>query len=87
MKQFKDLLRSEIKKAERLANIVTKSSDCKVTGWYWDGKYEKPFDFDPDMMWVKVKCEICHNGEERADVDIVLGIPMFDRRKTVARVA
>lgn len=80
MKQFENLLKSEIKKAEALANKALGTNDCKVTGW--GGKVVAD-----DMGFVKIKCEICHNYEERADIDIVLHIPLWDRRKTWASIA
>lgn len=83
-KKFEGLLKSEIKKAENIANKHSGFSDCKVTGYF--AKERRPFDFDLDMVFVEVKCEICRNYEERCEFDVMLDIPMFDRRKTKARV-
>ncbi|MCD7866809.1 MAG: hypothetical protein LUG62_01110 [Clostridiales bacterium] len=85
MKEFKGLLRSEIKKAERLANKATGTDNCRITGYSW--KEEHPIDFAPECTFIEVRCEICHDYEERADVDIILNIPMFDRRMTKASIA
>ena len=83
MKKFKDFqqpLASEIRKAEAAANKATGTTNCKVTGWYWDGSYSTVV----DAKFATVKCEICHDYKDRADVDVILDIPMFDRRKTRA---
>lgn len=77
-KEFKGLLRSEIKKAENLANKITGFSDCKITGYssVESNKFEE--------CWIECECEICRNYEERVDIDIMLVIPMFDRRMSWA---
>ena len=86
IKEFEGLLSSEIKKAEAAANKALGRKDCKVTGYF--AKETHPFDFDPDLTFVDVRCEICYGyGGDRADVDIMLSVPMFDRRRTTARVA
>lgn len=80
MKQFENLLKSEIKKAEAYANKFLGVNDCKVTGW--SGKIV------PDEMgWVIIKCEICHNYEVRAEIDVTLYVPLWDRRRTYASKA
>lgn len=81
MKKFNGLLRSEIKKAEKLANKITGFADCKITGY--SSNENKPFDFD-DNCWVDCKCEICRNYEQPIDISIYLSIPMFDRRMSWA---
>lgn len=78
MKSFEQLLPSEIKKAERCANKALKADNCKVTGYYHDGKID-------ELGFVLVKCEICHDYEERATVDVELNIFMPDRRRSWAR--
>lgn len=82
-REFKGLLKSEIKKAEKAANKALGVNDCKVTGY--SSRVTHPIDFDPECVWVEVECEICHNYENRAEVDVHLSIPMFDRRKTDVR--
>ena len=78
MKSSEQLLPSEIKKAERCANKALKADNCKVTGYYHDGKID-------ELGVVLVKCEICHDYEERATVDVELNIFMPDRRRSWAR--
>lgn len=84
-KEFKGLLKSEIKKAEQYANKMSGYNDCKVTGYSVKERTES--DLFPEFVWYKVVCEICRNYEERCDFDILLMIPMFDRRKTFANIA
>lgn len=79
---FKGLLKSEIKKAEKAANKALGVTDCKVTGY--SSRVTRPVDFDPEYVVVEVECEICHSYENRAEVDVHLSIPMYDRRKTDA---
>lgn len=81
MKHFENLLRSEIKKAEAAANKALGVKNCKVTGYF----ARKAEDIGAGE-WYEVTCEICHDYETRADVDVVLHIPMFDRRRTWAMV-
>lgn len=83
-KTFEGLLQSEIRKAENAANKATGTRNCKLTGY--TSKVVHPFDFDPEATFVEVICEICHDCERRASVDVRLDIPMFDRRRTVATV-
>lgn len=80
-KKFESLLPSEIKKAEAAANKATGTKNCKVTGYSWT---RSSLGIDPDAMFVDVRCEICHDYEQRADVDVLLSIPMFDRRRSFA---
>lgn len=82
MKKFNGLLKSEIKKAEAAANKATDTKNCKVTGYSW--KTVHPFDFAPDVEFVEAICEICHDYDRRADVDVRLDIPMSDRRRSTA---
>lgn len=78
MKEFKGLLISEVKKAEKLANKVTGFDDCKVTGY-------SPVERNEFCeCWIDCKCEICRNYKDRVDIDIMLVIPMFDRRMSWA---
>lgn len=82
MKKFEGLLKSEIKKAEKLANRLTGFNDCKVTGY--SSKVTHPFEFDPDCTYIDCECEICRNYEEPIDFQINLSIPMGDRRRSFA---
>lgn len=77
-KEFKGLLRSEIKKVEKLANKVTGFDNCKITG------YSTVESTMFDSCWIDCKCEICRDYEERVDIDIRISIPMFDRRMSWA---
>ena len=79
MKAFTTLLKSEIKKAESLANRTLGVNNCKVTGYY----AKKAEDIGAGE-WYQVRCEICCNSK-RADIDVILHVPMFDRRKTWAQ--
>ena len=79
-----NLLKSEIKKAERCANNHSGYTDCKVTAY--SVHFDRPFDFDPNAIFADVICEICRNYEERCDFDVTLTIPMFDRRRTTANI-
>lgn len=83
-KKFEGLLISEIKKAEKLANKHSGFDDCKITGY--SSKTVRPIDFDQSIIFIEVTCEICRNYEQRCDFDILLDIPMFDRRRTTAKV-
>jgi len=76
MKKFEGLNKSEIKKAERLANVLNGSNDCKVTGCSWKSNDELGF--------IEVFCEICHNYNERADYDVTVEVMMDDRRRSYA---
>lgn len=76
-KRFEGLKRSEIKKAERLANRVNHCNDCRVSG------YSAQIDPEFENMYT-IQCEICHNYEDRANHDVYLQIPMWDRRRTWA---
>lgn len=72
-----DLMISEIRKAERLANKVTGKTDCRVTGYYTDNKKD-------DFGFITVKCEICSNNMEDREDDVILSICTWDRRRTFA---
>lgn len=78
MKEFKGLLKSEIKKAETAANKFFGRNDCKVTGYFHNGADE----------WgnVIVICEICFNYEKRADWDVSVFVIGMDRRCSFAKV-
>lgn len=82
MKEFKGLLKSEVKKAERLANKLTGFKDCRVTAY--SSEVTHPFDFDPESTWIQCICEICRDYEEPIDFSVNLSIPMRDRRKSFA---
>lgn len=78
MKEFKGLLRSEIKKAETVANKFFGRNDCKVTGYGYGTADE----------WgnVTVTCEICFGYEVRANYDVSVFVIGMDRRRSFARV-
>ena len=71
------LLKSEIKKAIKLANKVNKCDDATVTGYSVERDKELP-DF------YHVVCEICHDYETRAENDVELAIFVPDRRRSYA---
>lgn len=77
MKKFETLLKSEIKKAERCANKALKCNDCRVTGYFSDGTID-------ELGFITVTCEICHDYEARADVDVEMNIFIPDRRRSWA---
>lgn len=79
-KEFDGLLKSEVKKLERAANKLTGFDDCKVTAY--GSKVTRPFDFDPDAVFVEVNAEICRGYEVVVPCIIQMSIPMFDRRKS-----
>ena len=79
-----NLLKSEITKAEKCANNYSGYTDCKVTAY--SVHFDRPLDFDPDAIFANVICEICRNYEKRCDFDVTLTIPMFDRRRTTAKI-
>lgn len=76
MKEFNTLKKSEIKKAEKMANKLNGRTDCKVTAYGYNGADEYGF--------ARVFCEICYNYEERADEDVQLEICLWDRRRSWA---
>lgn len=82
MKKFEGLLKSEIRRAEAAANKATGTKNCKVTGYSW--KIVRPFDFAPNVEFVEAVCEICHDYDCRADVDVRIDIPISDRRRSSA---
>lgn len=71
-----ELKRSEIKKAEKLANKVTGKKECRVTG-YSLGK-------EDDLGYAAVRCEICSNDMSEREPDIYISACMWDRRKSFA---
>ena len=77
---FKNLLKSEIRKAEKAANAYSGRNDCKVTGF--SAKLSN-CDFG---TWYDVTCEICFNYEQRADFDVSVSVFMDDRRRSFATV-
>lgn len=77
MKEFKELTRSEIKKAIKKANELNNCNDCTVTGYSYNT-------IPDDMNFILVTCEICHNYETRADKDVQIEVFMDDRRRSWA---
>lgn len=77
---FENLLKSEIRKAEKAANVYSGRTDCKVTGF--SAKLSNS-DFG---TWYDVTCEICYNYEIRADFDVSVSVFMDDRRRSFAKV-
>lgn len=85
MKPFDCLLKSEIKKAEKVANEYYNRNDCKVTACSWsatDQKYDGSF----ETSWIEVKCEICFDYKERADHDVIVNCFLPDRRRSFVGV-
>lgn len=79
MKKEFNLKKSEIKKAEAFANKHLGKTDCKVTGWFTNGK------IDDVTGFMKVKCEICSNNmNDREECDVDLSICTWDRRRSYA---
>lgn len=72
-----ELMKSEIKKAERFANKATGRKDCRVTGFFTDNK-------ENDFGFITVKCEICSNDMEDREDDVNLSVCTWDRRRTFA---
>lgn len=82
MKEFKGLLKSEIKKAETAANKFFGTTNAKVTAYFVGERHEYIVRGD----WCEVKCEICFDYENRADYDVVINVFMPDRRRSFAKV-
>lgn len=83
-KDFEGLLPSEIKKACRAAEKAI-GEKCEVGG-YEVTKTDK-VEFAPEYEFVYVWCEIDKRADgRRANVEVTLTIPMFDRRMTKAHV-
>lgn len=80
-KAFKNLAKSEIKKAESVANKFFNRKDCKVTGYS-----AKRSNLEGCGEWYDVQCEICFNFEDRADIDVLVSVFMDDRRRSFAKV-
>jgi hypothetical protein len=78
---FTGLLKSEIKKAESVANKYFNRCDCKVTGYA-----PRLHSTDYGCIWYEVTCEICFNYETRADRDAVIYVFMNDRRRSFAQI-
>lgn len=84
IREFDGLLRSEVKKAESLANKIAGRKDCKVTGW---SAHRDPADpLLPEFTWWTVTCEICFDYVERAPFDIQVHVFMNDRRRSFTAV-
>lgn len=83
MKEFKGLLKSEVKKIETAANKATGFDNCKLTAYA--SSISRPFDFDPTAVFVDIHCEICRDYEEPVEgLDVTMSVPMFDRRRSKA---
>lgn len=83
MKEFKGLLRSEVKKIETAANKATGFDNCKLTAY--SSSISRPFDFDPTTVFVDICCEICRDYKEPVEgLTVTMSVPMFDRRKSKA---
>ena len=79
MKKFENLKVSEIKKAEKAANVYFNRKDCVVTGYF-----AQPSKIDG---WYEVDCEICFGyGEDRAPYDVRVCVMLSDRRRSFADV-
>ena len=65
------LLRSEVRKVEKVANERNGCSDCHVTGWFFRG-------FD-ELGFADVRCEVCRDWAERVD-DVEIHVCGWDRR-------
>lgn len=78
-REFKGLLKSEIKKAVKAANKFSGYNDCEIT----TGKIVKEYsmDLEPGMEIVDVFCNVWHNGE-KLDFKLQVHIPMWNRRNT-----
>ncbi len=72
-----ELLKSEIKKAVRLANKVNKCKDATVTAYSISRNKDLPDFYD-------VTCEICHDYATRAENDVMISVFMPDRRMSFA---
>ena len=78
MREFKGLLKSEIKKAVKAANKFSGYNDCEIT----TGRVVKEYsDLGLEMEIVDVFCNVWHNGE-KLDFKVQVHIPMWDRRNT-----
>lgn len=81
MKEFKGLLKSEIKKAEAAANKFFGTTNAKVTAYSAKRCAESGCE-----NWYEVKCEICFDYKKRADYDVEINVFMLDRRHSFAKV-
>lgn len=81
MKKIESLLKSEVKKAEAKANKALGVKNCKVTAYSI-----REVTCAGCGEWYEAICEICHDYEERAEIDIVINIMPFDRRRSFAVV-
>lgn len=75
--EIMDILKSEIKKAEKLANTLTNKKDCRVTGTYYNGVLDW-------MGWAVVRCEICSDNMTEREIDINVNVFTPDRRRSFA---
>lgn len=73
MKEFKELLKSEIKKINAYVR-KRDNTDSQITGYSYSGVDE--------MGFVEVKCEICSNNMNDRMDDITFMVFMPDRRRS-----
>ena len=66
---------SEIKKAERLARLLTGKQDCRVSGYYTEGANG---DFQT------FQCEVLSDGGKTREIDIYIDAFLPDRRRSRA---
>ena len=66
---------SEIKKAERLANMLTGKKDCRVSGYYTEGA-------NGDFQIFQ--CEVLSDGCKTREIDIYVDAFLPDRRRSRA---
>ena len=74
MKEFENLLKSEIKKVEKFAQ-KRDGKDSRNTGY---GAKSTP----DELGFVKVTCEICSNDMRDREDDVILYVFMPDRRRS-----
>ncbi len=68
------LLKSEIKKAERIATKKA-GKPVRMTGWYTDGKVS-------EFNTIYITCEMCSNDMQDREDDVTLVIWLDDRRRS-----
>lgn len=80
MKNFEGLLKSEIKKAERLATKCNRTI-TKMTGCHYCMSDADEYGF------IDVSCEMCSNDMKTRERDVVVHVCLFDRRKSFVTTA
>lgn len=80
MKNFEGLLKSEIKKAERLATRANNGVATKMTGCHYSLAEE-------NYGFIDVTCEMCSNDMEVREKDVVVHVCLFDRRRSFVTIA